>query len=452
MTNDVFHDTKVSRAYFQLALPLVLSLVVSLVYNLVDTYFVAQTGDTNIVAGVSLGMPMFTLLMALGNMFAQGGSSLISRLLGQQNEKEIRHVSSFCFYGALVLGAVVAALMLLFQGPMVWLLGASEETYSHAAGYYFWLAVGAPIIIVSFIHSNLLRAEGLSRQSMEGTVLGAVVNMVLDPIFISTLGMGAAGAAIATVLGYLASDLAYIVIVARKSQILSMDPRQATVPMGYVGQILGIGIPAAVVNVMQSASAVLVNQFLLPYGNDKIAAMGIVLKVSMIALLLLTGFSFGGQPLFGYYYGAGDKKRLSELLRFCLVFISGLALVLTAGIFLAAPALMGIFMDNDGIIQDGTVMLRWQIITMVFVGFVLLMSILFQSTGKAMAAFILSISRQGVIFAVVLVAARQLAGYQGILAAQAVADGITACIGVQLFYTQLSGELRRTPSPAENRT
>lgn len=267
MTNDVFHDTKVSRAYFQLALPLVLSLVVSLVYNLVDTYFVAQTGDTNIVAGVSLGMPVFTLLMALGNMFAQGGSSLISRLLGQQNEKEIRHVSSFCFYGALVLGAVVAALMLLFQGPMVWLLGASEETYSHAAGYYFWLAVGAPIIIVSFIHSNLLRAEGLSRQSM-----------------------------------------------------------------------------------------------------------------------------------------------------------------------------------------DGTVMLRWQIITMVFVGFVLLMSILFQSTGKAMAAFILSISRQGVIFAVVLVVARQLAGYQGILAAQAVVDGITACIGVQLFYTQLSGELRRTPSPAENRT
>ena len=245
MTNDVFHDTKVSRAYFQLALPLVLSLVVSLVYNLVDTYFVAQTGDTNIVAGVSLGMPVFTLLMALGNMFAQGGSSLISRLLGQQNEKEIRYVSSFCFYGALVLGAVVAALMLLFQGPMVWLLGASEETYSHAAGYYFWLAVGAPIIIVSFIHSNLLRGEGLSRQSMEGTVLGAVVNMVLDPIFISTLGMGAAGAAIATVLGYLASDLAYIVIVARKSQILSMDPRQATVPMGYVGQILGIGIPAA---------------------------------------------------------------------------------------------------------------------------------------------------------------------------------------------------------------
>lgn len=442
MTSDVFQDNRVARAYFKLALPLVLSLVVSLVYNLVDTYFVAQTGDTNIVAGVSLGMPVFTLLMALGNMFAQGGSSLISRLLGQQNEKAIHHVSAFCFYGAIGLGIVVGVLMLLFQTPMVWLLGASEETYVHASGYYFWLAVGAPIIIVSFIHSNLLRAEGLSRQSMEGTILGAVVNMVLDPIFISTLGMGAAGAAIATVIGYLASDIAYIIIVAQKSHILSINPHQVTVPTRYVVQILGIGIPAAVVNIMQSAAAVLVNQFLLPYGNDKIAAMGIVLKVSMIALLLLTGFSFGGQPQFGYYYGAGDKKRMSELIRFCLVFISGLALVLTAGIFLAAPALIGTFMDNDSIIQDGTVMLRWQIVTMVFVGFVLLLSILFQSTGKAMAAFILSISRQGVVFAIILIAARQLVGYNGILAAQAVADVITAGIGAQLFYTQLYKELR----------
>ena len=213
------------------------------------------------------------------------------------------------------------------------------------------------------------------------------------------------------------------------------------VPARHVGQILSIGIPAAVVNVMQSASAVLVNQFLLPYGNDKIAAMGIVLKVSMIALLLLTGFAFGGQPLFGYYYGAEDKKRFAALLRFCLLFISVSALILTAGICLAAPVLMRVFMDNDGIIQDGSVMLRWQVISMVFVGFVLLMSILFQSTGKATAAFVLSISRQGVIFAAALIVARQLMGYTGILAAQAVADVVTAVIAAGLFYTQLYKEM-----------
>ena len=295
--------------------------------------------------------------------------------------------------------------------------------------------------MASFIHSNLLRAEGMSRESMAGTILGALVNIVLDPIFISTLEMGAAGAAIATVIGYLVSDVVCAAAVIQKSRVLSVDVRRVAVPARHVGQILSIGIPAAVVNVMQSASAVLVNQFLLPYGNDKIAAMGIVLKVSMIALLLLTGFAFGGQPLFGYYYGAEDKKRFAALLRFCLLFISISALILSAGICLAAPVLMRVFMDNDGIIQDGSVMLRWQVISMVFVGFVLLMSILFQSTGKAAAAFVLSISRQGVIFAAALIVARQLMGYTGILAAQAVADVVTAVIAAGLFYTQLYKEM-----------
>lgn len=442
MANDVFSDNKVSRAYFKLAIPLVCSMVVTLIYNLADTYFVAQTGDTNIVAGVSLGMPVFTLLMALGNIFGQGGSSLISRLLGQQDTAGARRVSSFCFYGTLIVGVVMAAVMLLARVPLVWLLGASDETFVHASDYYFWLSAGAPIIMLSFIHSNLLRAEGMSRESMTGTILGALVNIVLDPIFISGLGMGAAGAAIATVIGYLCADVCYAVFVVRKSQVLSLDPRRMAISFGHFGQIMGIGIPAAVVNIMQSAAAVLMNQFLLPYGNDKIAAMGIVLKVSMIALLLLTGFAFGGQPLFGFYYGAGDTRRFSALLRFCLGFISGSALVLTAGICLTAPALMRVFMDNEGIIRDGTLMLRWQVITMVFVGFVLLLSILFQSTGKAAPAFILSISRQGVIFAAALIAARQLGGYTGILAAQAIADTITAVVAAGLFYTQLYRELR----------
>lgn len=439
---NVFSDSHVARAYFKLAVPLVCSMVVTLIYNLADTFFVAQTGDTNIVAGVSLGMPVFTLLMAIGNIFGQGGSSLISRLLGQQDDQGVRRVSAFCFYGALLAGCVIGAAMLLIRSPLVWLLGASEETFAHAAAYCFWLSAGAPFIILSFIHSNLLRAEGMSKESMAGTILGAVANIILDPIFISTLGLGAAGAAIATVIGYLLADLFYAVAVAKKSRVLSLDARLMFIPARHLGQIMGIGIPAAVVNVMQSAAAVLMNQFLLPYGNDKIAAMGIVLKVSMIALLLLTGFAFGGQPLFGYYYGAGDHQRFRSLLRFCLSFIGGSALVLTVSICLAAPALMRLFMDNDGIVQDGVVMLRWQVVTMVFVGFVLLLSILFQSTGKAGAAFILSISRQGIIFVLTLVAGRAVAGYTGILAAQAAADTITALIAGGLFYTQLYRELK----------
>ena len=184
---------------------------------------------------------------------------------------------------------------------------------------------------------------------------------------------------------------------------------------------------------MSSVSAVLVNQFLLPYGNEKIAAMGIALKVSMIVLLLLTGFSFGGQPLFGYYYGAGDKQRFGELFHFCLKFISGLALALSAVVFILAKPFMRIFMDNETIIADGALMLRLQVVSMVFVGVVLLMTILFQATGKAVGSSILSVSRQGIVFMVVLFVAANLFGCTGVLFSQAVADFLSAILAVVLF-------------------
>lgn len=441
MENELFTSTKISKAYIKISLPLVFSLVVSLIYNLADTFFVAQTNDTNLVAGVSLGVPIFTFLMALGNILGLGGSSLISRLLGQNDSKNIRHVSSFCYFITLIAGIVVCAIMLAFRVPILYLIGANEGTFYHASNYYIYLSFGAPLIMASFVHSNALRSEGMSTESMIGSIGGAVVNIILDPILISVLGMGASGAAIATVTGYIFTDIYYFVVIWRKSRILSLNIKELKVPVRYITQIFGIGVPSAISNIMQSVSIILINQFLLPYGNDKIAAMGIVLKVNMIILLILTGFTFGGLPLFGYYYGANDKKRLSELLRFCVKFISTLAVVLTVAIFFAAPTLMGCFMNNPQIISDGTVMLRWQSITMLFVGFILLMTIVFQSTGKIFASFLLSLSRQGVVFAIALFVAVQFFGYTGILASQAIADLITALLAIILFYKQLYKEL-----------
>lgn len=440
MENEIFKNEKVSKAYIRLSLPLVFSMVVTLIYNLADTFFVAQTNDTDIVAGVSLGMPVLTLLMALGNIFAQGGASLVSRLLGQNDRQAIRRASSFCFYITIFIGIVIAVIMLVFRAPVLYVIGASEETFSHASDYYTYLAIGAPVTMLSFIHSNLLRSEGMSKESMIGTVLGALVNIVLDPIFISAIGWGAAGAAIATVIGYLCTDIYFVIIVVRKSSILSINPKEIGIPAKHVRQILIVGIPAAITNLMQSAGVVMMNQFLLPFGNDKIAAMGIVLKVSMIVLLLLTGFSFGGQPLFGYYYGSGDKKRLSELFSFCIRFISVIAVILTAAVCLAAPVLMRCFMSDPGIVSEGTLMLRWQVITMVFVGIILLMTIIFQSMGKAVGSFILSISRQGVVFLIVLLIAYNTVGYMGIIISQAIADFFTVIIAAILFRTQLYKE------------
>ena len=288
MENEIFEKAPVPKAFFTMALPVVFSMVISLVYNMVDTYFIARTGNTNLVAGVSLGAPIFTLMIALGDIFGLGGSSVISRLFGEKKDADGKRLSVFCFYGAILCGIVIAALMLLFRQPILELLGADADTYTYASQYYTWLVLGAPFIIVALTPSNLLRTEGFAKASMIGTILGSVVNIILDPIFISVLGFGAAGAAIATVIGNICSDIFFVWFLLNRSKRLSVKPAGFYIRKDELIQIFAIGIPASITNLMQSLGIALTNRSLLPYGNDRVAAMGIVMKVNMIAVLILS--------------------------------------------------------------------------------------------------------------------------------------------------------------------
>ena len=425
LENELFEQAPVHKAYFKFALPVVFSMVVSLVYNMVDTYFIAQTGNTNLVAGVSLGAPIFTLMIALGDIFGLGGSSVISRLFGQKRDEDGKRLSVFCFYAALLCGIIIAILLLLLRTPILYLLGADTETFAYASQYFTVIVLGAPFIIVSYTPANLLRTEGFATASMTGTILGAIVNMILDPLFISVLKLGAAGAAIATVIGNIGADLFFVWFLLARSKRLSIKLAKFHIQSDEIRQIFAIGIPASITNLMQSFGMALTNRFLLPYGNDKVAAMGI---------LIMVGFAFGAQPLIGYNYGAKNHSRLKEILRFCYAFECGIALVLAVLLSTLAPGLVGLFMQDASIVAIGVPMLRMQLLGMVFIAIILVTTCTFQSEGKAGGAFLLSVSRQGVVFAVVIMLASSVFGYRGVLMAQAISDFLTAILAVCLFY------------------
>ena len=205
--NYLFEKMPVPKAYMKLALPVVLSMIVSLVYNMVDTYFIALTGVQELVAGVSLVAPMFTLMIAFGDIFGLGGSSVISRLLGEKKDNEAKKTCAFCIWVSLVFGLCISAILLLFRTQILGLLGVSKVTYEYANAYYTWIAIGAVSIIFSMVPSNILRTEGLAVQSMAGSIIGSIVNIIFDPIFIFGLNQGAAGAAMATVLGNIIADI-----------------------------------------------------------------------------------------------------------------------------------------------------------------------------------------------------------------------------------------------------
>lgn len=431
--NDLFEKVPISKAYFKLALPVVLSMVISLVYNMVDTFFVAQTQNTNLVAGVSLCAPIFTLMIALGDIFGIGGSSVISRLFGQKQDEEGKSVSGFCFYGAIVCGILVSLIMMIARKPILTILGTNQATLPYASQYYTYMALGATLIIVSLTPSNLMRTEGLATESMIGTITGSIINMILDPIFILYLNMGAGGAAIATIIGYFASDLVFIYLTLKKSKKLSISLKHTHITKNEVISIFTIGIPASITNLMSSFAMAMTNNYLVTYGNDKVAAMGIVLKINMIVLLVMIGFAFGAQPLLGYNYGAHNTKRLKEIIKFDLFIEITFAVITSIILALFTPSFIKIFMNDPSIIQAGTLMLRFLLLSSPCVGIILVFTTLFQSEGKALPALLLSIGRQGIVFTICLLLLSNIFGYYGIISSQMIADIITAIIALILY-------------------
>ena len=439
--NNLFEQESIGKTYISLALPVTLGMVLSVIYNMADTYFIAAVQDTDLVAAVSLCAPVFTMLMAFGNIFGQGGTSLISRLFGGQDERGTKSVSSFCFYASLMVGLLMGILMIVFHRPLLALLGADQNTFEHAKGYFLTMAAGAPFVVESFIYMNLLRAEGMSKESMIGSAAGLIVNIILDPIFISGLGWGAFGAALASVIGYVFSDIFLLAIVLKKSHILSIDPKLALIPVNSMLQIFAIGLSAAVTNILSGFSLILLNRKLLTFGNAFVAAMGIAQKVSMIILLVLTGMSFGAAPMVGYYYGAAQKQRLRKLLLFLLKTVGGTAITLTFILFRLARPAVGIFLKEETLAQTAVLMLRWQIVTMPLAAAIMIITICFQACGKAGEALISSVCRQGIVFFIVLTALSVLFGYNGILASQAVTDLVTVLLLGTLFLKRLYREL-----------
>ncbi len=430
----LFENTSIKRAYFILALPVVMSMAVTIIYNMVDTFFVAKTGNPNLVAGVSQGAPIFTLMIAIGDIFGLGGSSVISRLFGERRDKTARYVSGYCFYASIVCGLVVTALMFIFQTPVLHMLGASPATWKYAQEYYLVIAGGATFIIFGLSPNNILRTEGLATQAMIASITGTGINVILNPIFIFNCGLGAAGSALATVVSNVIADVLMVYYLRTKSKKLTTSIHETRISGKLQREIYAIGIPASVTNIMVTFATALTNRYLITYGANSVAAMGIAMKVNTVIVMVMVGFAFGAQPLIGYTYGARDERRFKETLWFDLSVVAGLAIVLTVLMMILAPQIIRLFMRDPEIVREGTGMLRWLASSTTIAGIIMVLTTTFQSMGKATPAFWLSFSRQGLIFAVAIVVLSHFFGYTGVLAAQACADVLTLVLAVFLYH------------------
>ncbi len=441
MENELFERAPIPKAYMKMALPVVMGMIVTLVYNLVDTYFIALTGNTNLIAGISLCAPLFTLLLAIGDIFGIGGSSVISRILGSHNVEDARKKSVLCFYISILTGIVFTVFMLALKKQVLDILGTTDETIWYADQYYTPLILGSALVIFSLVPSNLLRAEGMAFESMIGSIIGTVVNIILDPIFIFALGLGAAGAAIATVIGYIFTCSFFVFVICKKSKVLSLDIKKLDINIKDLGAVLAIGLPSSITNLMQTVGITMTNRFLKPYGDENIAIMGIVLKIVNIALLVIVGLAFGGQPLIGYNYGAKLKDRLKKILGFGFLVAGGTGVFFLISLSVFAKWIISRFLSDPSMIASGAAMLRMQLLGIPFMGICLIVICTFQSTGKAVGAFVLSACRQGIVFLPVMIIMSRIFGLTGVISAQFAADLFTTVVAFGLFRIFLWKEI-----------
>ena len=431
--NELMARMKVSKAVATMAIPSVISSLVTVVYNMADTFFVGQTGDPLQVAAVSLTNPIFILFMAFANMFGMGGSAVASMALGEQNQKRMKQVSAFITYASLAVGILFALVLVGFMQPILSIFGANEETYALARGYVFHISYGAPFIIWSAAASFVVRSEGASKEAMIGSMIGTIANIVLDPVLISGFHLGAAGAAVATTLGNILASLYYLWYFVKKSNNFSIGIRNFTCRYGIFSGICSCGLPTAIFSTLMSVSTIVLNQILVAYGNAPVAAIGIVFKANMFITFLQMGLANGVQPLLGYNFGSGDKKRFQDIAAYtkkCCIVIGILATLL---FFVFRRQIIGLFIQDEEVIMYGVRMLIAYMLSGPVIGILFMNMNCMQSVGKAFWATILSVLRQGVLLIPLLFLLNALGGLTGVIYAQALTDYIAVILSVLMW-------------------
>lgn len=435
----LFERMPVPGAVMQLSLPIVISSLVTILYNLADTFFVGMLNNPVENAAVTLVYPVTLAFNAVNSLFGVGVSSAMSRNLGCKEYNQVRICSAFGFYGALASGLLFSLPCTVFRTPLLALLGTDAQTLDATMGYMKWTVLcGALPAILNVVQSYMVRSEGSTLHASIGTMSGCLLNIVLDPIFILPWGlnMGAAGAGLATFLSNCMACLYFVVLARFKkgNTFVCMDPRMLRKLTGkQVRNILGVGIPASIQNLLNVLGSTLLNNFTAPFGAAAIAAMGISQKLYMIPMQVALGFSQGIMPLVSYTYASGNRKRMKAAIVFALRIIVASMLAITMVYCLGAPAMIRAFMDSTEIVDYGTRFLRVMSLGFVFLCTDFLTVGVFQALGMGRNALLFAICRKLVLEIPLLVLLNRLYPLYGLPFAQLITEVILCCMGVLML-------------------
>ena len=427
---ELLGNAPISKALLAMGIPTMLGMMVNAIYNLVDAYFVGGLG-TSQMGAISVVYPLGQIVVGLGLLFGNGSASYLSRLLGNRDQEQADRVASTALYSSVAVGAVLIIFSMIFLRPILRLLGATDSIMPYAMTYAAIYVVSCIFNVFNVTMNNIVTSEGAAKTTMFALMAGAVLNIGLDPVFIYTLDMGVAGAAIATAISQIVSTLIYLTFIFRKKSIYSFKMKNCTFTKEIMSEIFKIGIPTLVFQILTSLSISLVNTQAGPYGDSVIAGMGAVTRIVSMGSLIVFGFIKGFQPIAGYSYGAKKFDRLHKAIRTSILWSTVFCVIYGLLLTIFSSRIIAQFTDGDlEMIRVGTQSLRINGLSFLLFGFYTVYSSLFLALGKGLEGFVLGACRQGICFVPVILILPVFWGINGILYVQPIADVLSAIITI----------------------
>ena len=436
----ILKEENIDKALFKLGMPMVISLLVAALYNVVDTYFVSGLGK-EAVAAVSVAFPIQLIFLGIGLTFGAGAGSYISRLLGGNNKKEASIVATVALISSAILGIIITILLFCYLDGVLKFMGAIPSIIEISKSYTGIFIVGGILGTINVTLGNLAVAQGAAKISLKAMIVGSISNMILDPIFIFGFNLGVRGAAIATLIARVITSLMYIIYFVGDKNLIEIKLSNFKPTIAIYKEILKIGISMLILQILQTISISKISYAASFYGEEAIAAMGIVLRIVTLGTNVVFGYMKGLQPLAGFNYGAKDYERVREAIKASIKWTNVFCVVLTVIVYIFAPSILSIFGTDENVLNIAVPALRAAIIMFITFGFQFTYSTLYLSTGKALGGVFLNSLRQGIVFIPIILLLPKLMGLNGVIYAQTISDLITTIITIP-FAISIHKKLR----------
>lgn len=432
----LYEQAPVGKAIISLTVPTVISQLITVIYNAADTFFIGQLNDPSQVAAASLCMPPFILLTGIANLFGIGGSSLISRCLGIGEKEKAKRAAAFCIWSAAAVALLYGLLFLLLKPYVLPLLGARASTYGYCYSYLFWtVTLGAVPTVMNACLAHLIRSEGLSRQAGFGVILGGLLNILLDPIFIFVLRLEIVGAAMATALSNLVAMLYFVLIVClrRGRTVITASPRFFTLRHGIPREVCAVGLPNFVMNLLGIFSNTVLNNLMATYSDAAIAGMGIAKKVDMLTFAVSMGMTQGVLSLIGYNYSAKNHARMVKVIKTTFLYTMVVAVCTTLFLYFCAAPVSRVFIADVETITYGQHFIRVLCLICPMQATSMVVITTLQAIGKKAKPLLLSLMRKGTLDLPFMFLLNGLTGAMGVAWATPIAESIACIVSLFLF-------------------